>query len=272
MVTVYSPAPDQSGSGTNPWNPGYDHGWFYPDRPGESTGTSGSRYTVKFDTNGGGTVKSQTVKRNGYVEVPQTPVKEGYTFGGWYSDAKLTKLYDFESKVKGSFILYAKWEEVSTIDPGYTDPGDVDPTPIDPTPVDPTPAIPSGSSALVDGDMGIPYVNGRSAGKFEPKAGITRGEVAVILYRLMSENAKTSYYAQSNSFTDVANDSWYNEEISTLVQAGILKGYEDGTFRPDQSVIRAELAAILVRVVLRRGAPPSPTPTDIGPRGISPPL
>ncbi len=248
MVTVYSPAPDQSGSGTNPWNPGYDHGWFYPDRPGESTGTSGSRYTVKFDTNGGGTVKSQTVKRNGYVEVPQTPVKEGYTFGGWYSDAKLTKLYDFESKVKGSFILYAKWEEVSTIDPGYTDPGDVDPTPIDPTPVDPTPAIPSGSSALVDGDMGTPYVNGRSAGKFEPKAGITRGEVAVILYRLMSENAKTSYYAQSNSFTDVANDSWYNEEISTLVQAGILKGYEDGTFRPDQSVTRAELAAILVRV------------------------
>lgn len=96
--------------------------------------------------------------------------------------------------------------------------------------------------------MGISYVKGRSTRKFEPKAGITRGEVAVILYRLMSENAKTRYYSQSNSFMDVANDSWYNEEISTLVQAGVLSGYEDGTFRPDQPVTRAELATILVRV------------------------
>ena len=47
---------------------------------------------------------------------------------------------------------------------------------------------------------------------------------------------------------DVPSDSWYNEAISTLVQAGVLGGYGDGTFRPDQPVTRAELAAILVRV------------------------
>ena len=113
VVTIYSPAPDQSNPGTNPGNPGGSNpggGWFYPSNPGGgSSGTSSKSYTVKFDANGGSSVKSQTVDRNGYAEAPQAPTKEGYTFLGWYTDAKLTKLYDFESKVKSSFTLYAGW-------------------------------------------------------------------------------------------------------------------------------------------------------------------
>ena len=250
IVTIYSPAPGQTGPGTNPGNPGGSNpgGGFYPSNPGSgSTGSFEKRYTVKFETNGGGSIKSQTVDRNGYVEAPQVPVREGYTFLGWYSDAKLTKLYDFETKVKSSFTLYAGWTETYISDDGSSgsNGGYVDPTPVDPTPVNPAPDT---NTSLVDGDLGTSYVNGRAPGKFEPNAGITRGEVAAILFRLLSENAKTRFYAQSNDFVDVPSDSWYNEAISTLVQAGVLGGYGDGTFRPDQPVTRAELAAILVRV------------------------
>lgn len=244
-VVIYSPASDQTHPGTNPGNPHPGGpGGFFPggNRPGsgDSAGTSSKRLTVKFDSMGGSTVRSQTIDRNGYVEVPETPIREGYIFRGWYSNAKLTKLFDFESKVKKSFTLYAKWEEASSSGSSY-----VDLTPVDPTPVTP----PAETNApLVDGDIGVSYVNGRSAGMFEPNAGITRGEVAAILYRLMSESAKTRFYSQSNSFVDVDSGSWYNEAISTLVEAGVLGGYGDGTFRPDQPVTRAELAAILVRV------------------------
>ena len=250
IVTIYSPAPGQTGPGTNPGNPGGSNpgGGFYPSNPGSgSTGSFEKRYTVKFETNGGGSIKSQTVDRNGYVEAPQVPVREGYTFLGWYSDAKLTKLYDFETKVKSSFTLYAGWTETYISDDGSSgsNGGYVDPTPVDPTPVNPAPDT---NTSLVDGDLGTSYVNGRAPGKFEPNAGITRGEVAAILFRLLSENTKTRFYAQSNDFVDVPSDSWYNEAISTLVQAGVLGGYGDGTFRPDQPVTRAELAAILVRV------------------------
>ena len=251
FVTIYSPAPDQTNPGTNPGRPGNSNpggGWYYPSYPNHgsngSAGTSDKRYTVKFESNGGSSVKSQIVDRNGYAEAPQTPIKEGYTFLGWYTDAKLTKLYDFESKVKSSFTLYAGWTETYVPDDGgnSSNGGYVDPTPVDPTPVNPAPGA---NVSLVDGDLGISYVNGRAPGKFEPKASITRGEVAAILFRLMSENTKTRFYAQSNDFMDVSSDSWYNEAISTLVQAGVLGGYGDGTFRP---VTRAELAAILVRV------------------------
>ncbi len=207
---------------------------------------------MKFETNGGSTVRSQTIKKNGSVNVPDAPEREGFIFRGWYSDINLTELYDFESKVKSNITLYAKWEESagsggpSYVDPGYSEPGFMEPTPFDPNSSYDTPAT-TGES-LVSGDSGIAYVNGRSAGKFAPNAGITRGEVAAIIYRLMSESAKSRYYSQSNYFTDVDSDSWYNEAISTLVEAGVLSGYEDGSFRPDQPVTRAELAAILVRV------------------------
>jgi len=252
-VVIRSPGPDQpnpdpvrpdSNSGNHSY-PGFYPGGIHPGSSG-SVGASGSKsFLVKFETNGGSAVRSQTVDKNSPVNVPETPTKDGCIFCGWYTDAKLTNLYDFESKVKKGFTLYAKWEEIVSIDPGYVDPTPVDPVPIDPAPVN-SPA--QTNTALVDGDNGISYVNGRSAGKFEPNEGITRGEVAVILYRLMDESARAQFYSQSNDFVDVGNDSWYNEAISTFVQAGVLGGYGDGAFHPDQPITRAELTAILIRV------------------------
>ncbi len=70
-----------------------------------------STYTVKFDTNGGNEIKSVKAKRNAVITAPTAPVKDGYTFEGWYSDKELTQKYDFSSKIIKGITLYAKWTE-----------------------------------------------------------------------------------------------------------------------------------------------------------------
>ena len=80
--------------------------------PSRSIGGGVSRYTVKFETNGGSSIKAQTISRNNVAKAPETPTKDGFTFDGWYSDKELTSVFDFETKITKSITLYAKWKEV----------------------------------------------------------------------------------------------------------------------------------------------------------------
>lgn len=66
-------------------------------------------YTVSFNTNGGSSVESQNVKYGYSAIKPETPVKKGYTFSGWYSEVNLSKIYSFSTKVTEDLTLYAKW-------------------------------------------------------------------------------------------------------------------------------------------------------------------
>ena len=68
-------------------------------------------YTVLFNTNGGSKVTSQTVAENSALKEPTAPTKEGFIFGGWYTDKELKNKYDFSAKVTGGFTLYAAWTE-----------------------------------------------------------------------------------------------------------------------------------------------------------------
>ena len=77
--------------------------------PSGGGGGGSSSFTVKFETNGGTAVRSESVKRNDTVSEPQTPVREGYDFAGWYTDKELKTKYDFSSKVTKSITLYAAW-------------------------------------------------------------------------------------------------------------------------------------------------------------------
>ena len=88
------------------------------------------------------------------------------------------------------------------------------------------------------------YIKGYPDGTVRPAANITRGEVATIFFRLMTNEFRTENWSTENSFSDVKSSDWYNNAISTCVKAGILKGYTDGTFRPNQAITRAEFAAI----------------------------
>ena len=81
----------------------------------------------------------------------------------------------------------------------------------------------------------------------KPQGKITRAEVATIFFRMLTDESRNAYWSQSNSFTDVAADAWYNNAISTMTNAGILDGYEDGSFHPNGYITRAEFATIAVR-------------------------
>lgn len=70
-------------------------------------------YTVTFETNGGSVVEPQGVVDGGLLNKPASPTKEGFAFGGWYTDAELTHPYDFDTPVTGDFTLYAKWTEIT---------------------------------------------------------------------------------------------------------------------------------------------------------------
>ncbi len=68
-------------------------------------------YTVTFNTDGGTKLSSIKVKENDLITKPDTPVKEGYNFLGWYLN---NKTYNFSTKVTSDITLLAKWEKVKT--------------------------------------------------------------------------------------------------------------------------------------------------------------
>ena len=91
------------------------------------------------------------------------------------------------------------------------------------------------------------YIVGYEDGSVRPTANITRAEVATIFFRLLTDEARAEFWSSENDFTDVASDAWYNNAVSTLSGMGILGGYEDGSFRPNASITRAEFVAIATR-------------------------
>lgn len=71
-----------------------------------------NHYDVTFDTNGGNDIDKQTIDHGGKANKPADPTKEYYAFAGWYSDEKLTKEFKFDSAIKATTTLYAKWTPV----------------------------------------------------------------------------------------------------------------------------------------------------------------
>lgn len=73
----------------------------------------GRVYTVNFKSNGGSSVSKQYVQYNKVIKKPSNPKRSKYTFAGWYTDSKLTKAWDFNTKIKSGKTLYAKWKKIS---------------------------------------------------------------------------------------------------------------------------------------------------------------
>ena len=80
-----------------------------------------------------------------------------------------------------------------------------------------------------------------------PEGKITRAEVATIYFRMLTDENRAANWNQVSGFSDVKRSAWYNNAVSTLTKAGILKGYEDGTFQPNGYITRAEFATIAIR-------------------------
>ena len=80
-----------------------------------------------------------------------------------------------------------------------------------------------------------------------PEGKITRAEVATIYFRMLTDESRTKFWSQSNSYSDVKVGDWFNNAVSTLSKAGIIAGYEDGSFKPNGYITRAEFATIAAR-------------------------
>ncbi len=113
------------------------------------------------------------------------------------------------------------------------------------TPITPIPE-PDNSPVGLNTEDHVAYIIGYEDGTVRPGTNITRAEVATIFFRLLTDETRESYWSQSSGFTDVASGAWYNNAVSTLTRAGILDGYEDGSFRPNASITRAEFTKIAV--------------------------
>lgn len=92
------------------------------------------------------------------------------------------------------------------------------------------------------------YMVGYPDGTFMPQANITRAEVAAIIYRLMTPESRAKFSSADCMFSDVQAGMWFNESVCTLVKAGIISGYPDGTFKPNQSITRAEFSSMIARM------------------------
>lgn len=132
-------------------------------------------YTVTYESNGGSTVPSQTVKYNETANKPADPTKSGCTFAGWYTEEKLTNKYDFATPVTGNITLYAKWTR------NYA------PRPYTP----PTVVIPDDDALGLNTTDHFVYIVGYGNGKVRPQNNITRAETMTLVNRVLNRQPET---------------------------------------------------------------------------------
>lgn len=92
------------------------------------------------------------------------------------------------------------------------------------------------------------YMVGYPNGTFKPDGNITRAEVATIIYRLMTPETRAKFQTRTCTLSDVQSGMWFNDAVCTLVKAGVVSGYPDGTFKPNANVTRAEFSAMIARM------------------------
>ena len=106
------------------------------------------------------------------------------------------------------------------------------------------------------------YVVGYEDGMVKPENAITRAEVASIFYRLLKDEVRDENTTDVSEFSDVSASDWYGTTVATLSAMDIVRGYEDGTFRPNAPITRAEFAAIATRFFEETGAEYEPGTFD----------
>lgn len=188
-------------------------------------------HTLTFDTMGGSKIAPETVRHGLTVAKPKDPVNGGYIFDGWYTDKTYRTPYNFATPLTQDTTIYAKWFLI--VLPGVT--------------------VKKNTPKLNTADH-FAYVQGYPDGTVKPAGNITRAETAAILFRLMDEGSRKTYYSTTSGFRDVASSSWYNTYVATLNNAGVITDSSNGYFRPNEAITRAELAAMLAKFSETTGA------------------
>lgn len=248
---------------------------------GTVVGPSKKDITLAFDVAGSTTVIEPITSENGKITLDlstiSSPAKEGYVFDGWYYDKECTKKAEGTIEVTKDTVLYAKWKNAVTPSEfttehkayitGYPD-GTVRPS--NEITREEIAAIlfrllndekrkeiyseensfsdmenDRWSSVAVSTMVRGGYIKGYEDGTFRPSNPITRAELATIISKFVNPETNNSY-----DFRDT-DGHWAELYIGAAVNSGLLSGYEDGTFRPDNRITRAEAVTIINRMLVR---------------------
>ncbi len=101
------------------------------------------------------------------------------------------------------------------------------------------------SKTFVDYGVENGYINGYDDGTFRPDKTVTRAEFSKMINTALGIESKSEA-----EFSDVSKNDWFYNEVLKAVYAGYVSGYENGTFRPNNTITRQEAAVILYRVTL----------------------
>lgn len=177
-------------------------------------------YTVTFNSQGGSAVPSSTVISGEKVIKPNDPVRYGYLFRGWYTDAACQNAYDFDKTVTSSFTLYAKWIKDYYDDiTGHWAEEDI----------------------LSMTENGL--FNGTGYRKFEPEVSLNRAMFITILWRVAGEPVSNT----KHNFIDVEAGSWYAVAVAWGVETGVTNGTSATEFSPYVDITREMMATMMYR-------------------------
>ena len=180
-----------------------------------SGGSTSTKLTLHYESNGGTSYRDERYSSGTTVTLDKAPVRESYTFTGWYADKALTDKIT-NVKMTSNKTVYAGWTATNVPD-------------------------------MLNGDDHYAYVVGYSDGTVRPNANISRAEVATIFFRLLKEEVRDGNLTTENTFADVTDGQWHNKAISTMAKLGAVKGRNAEAFDPDAPITRAEFATICAR-------------------------
>ena len=185
-------------------------------------------YKLTFETNGGSSLEPVVKIKGTVIDLAEySAYRYGYTFDGWYADEALTQrvtsvTLDADKTVYAAWTRNRFFEDVTIADWFYDD---------------------------VMFVCGRGVMQGVSDTCFGPHLTATRAMMATILWRMEGSPAPTA----EARFTDVRSGQWYSEAVAWTAQSGVYTGYADGSFRPNDSITREQLAAILYRYAKYKG-------------------
>ena len=204
-------------------------------------------YTIKFYTDGGSAISDIVQEYNTQITAMPISTKAGFTIEGWYTEESLTSKVIFPYTIKGNTAMYAKWTKVSE-GSGYVpifEPGSPSQESIPDETDFPLKSIPE--TAWYYPAIRFVLEKGLLDGIYDenllPDSPMTRAMFVTMLYRMENDPAA----AFSNSFSDVLSGKWYTDAVAWAAENGIVKGYGNNTFGPDDALTREQLVVILYR-------------------------
>lgn len=173
------------------------------------------KYTLTYESNGGTAYQDERYSSGTKVTLDKAPIRESYTFTGWYTDEELTNKITSVTMTSDKTV-YAGW-------------------------------VATGVPDMLNGDDHDAYVIGYPDGNVHPQGNISRAETATIFFRLLKADTRDGNLTAENAFADVVDGQWFNKAVSTMAKLGIVKGRSAESFAPDAPITRAEFAAICAR-------------------------